>query len=62
MKWLLLDSYLDLIQGCFFVWCYSVQIKIDMFTDLPVQVDGEPWKQPAGQVVVIRSALKASYV
>ena len=29
-------------------------------TDLPVQVDGEPWVQPAGQVVVLRSALKVS--
>jgi len=29
-----------------------------MLTELPVQVDGEPWLQPPGQVVVLRSALK----
>ena len=29
-----------------------------MFEELPVQVDGEPWLQPAGHVVVLRSALK----
>lgn len=35
-------------------------IRIQILTDLPVQVDGEPWIQPAGQVVVLRSALKAT--
>jgi diacylglycerol kinase (ATP) len=35
-------------------------IRIQMLTDLPVQVDGEPWLQPPGQVVVLRSALKAT--
>ena len=29
-----------------------------MNTDMPVQVDGEPWMQLAGQVVVCRSALQ----
>jgi len=29
-----------------------------MIEELPVQVDGEPWLQPAGHVVVLRSALK----
>lgn len=29
-----------------------------MNTDIAVQVDGEPWMQPAGQVVVCRSALQ----
>ena len=33
-------------------------MRIHLLTDLPVQVDGEPWIQPAGQVVVLRSALK----
>ena len=37
------------------------QIRIQLLADLPVQVDGEPWIQPAGQVVVLRSALKVSY-
>lgn len=27
-----------------------------------MQVDGEPWTQPAGQVVVLRSALKVYIV
>lgn len=35
-------------------------LRITLLTDLPVQVDGEPWVQPAGQVVVLRSALKAT--
>ncbi|KAK2179943.1 hypothetical protein NP493_466g05012 [Ridgeia piscesae] len=35
-------------------------MRIHLLTDLPVQVDGEPWIQPAGQVVVLRSALKAT--
>ncbi|XP_014666531.1 PREDICTED: diacylglycerol kinase theta-like isoform X2 [Priapulus caudatus] len=35
-------------------------IKIWLYNDLPVQVDGEPWIQSAGQVVVLRSALKAT--
>ena len=29
--------------------------------DMPVHVDGEPWIQPAGQVVVLRSALKVHF-
>uniref|UniRef100_A0A0L8GK21 Diacylglycerol kinase n=1 Tax=Octopus bimaculoides TaxID=37653 RepID=A0A0L8GK21_OCTBM len=36
------------------------QLRITLLTDLPVQVDGEPWIQPAGQVMVLRSALKAT--
>ena len=33
-------------------------IKIHMNSELPVQVDGEPWNQAAGDIVVLRSALK----
>jgi len=33
-----------------------------MLTELPVQVDGEPWLQPSGQVVVLRSALKVNHL
>lgn len=29
---------------------------------MPVQVDGEPWVQTAGDVVVLKSALKVIYI
>lgn len=35
-------------------------IKIHSHSDIPVQVDGEPWIQPPGEVVVFNSALKVS--
>lgn len=35
-------------------------IKIHLNTDMPVQVDGEPWIQSPGDVVVLKSALKVS--
>ncbi|XP_030563845.1 diacylglycerol kinase theta isoform X3 [Drosophila novamexicana] len=35
-------------------------IKIHLNTDMPVQVDGEPWIQSPGDVVVLKSALKLS--
>jgi len=35
-------------------------IRIHLNTDMPVQVDGEPWVQPAGEVVILKSALKAT--
>ncbi|PAA62561.1 hypothetical protein BOX15_Mlig019125g1 [Macrostomum lignano] len=35
-------------------------IKITLKGDIPVQIDGEPWVQSSGQVVVLRSALRAS--
>ncbi|XP_043273541.1 diacylglycerol kinase theta [Venturia canescens] len=35
-------------------------IKIRLQVDMPVQVDGEPWLQGAGEVVVLKSALKAT--
>ncbi|XP_072175373.1 diacylglycerol kinase theta-like [Diadema setosum] len=38
----------------------GAQVRISMNTDMPVQVDGEPWMQLAGQVVVCRSALQAT--
>ncbi|XP_055386961.1 diacylglycerol kinase theta isoform X2 [Condylostylus longicornis] len=33
-------------------------IKIHLHSDIPVQVDGEPWVQSPGDVVVLKSALK----
>ncbi|XP_022106252.1 diacylglycerol kinase theta-like isoform X2 [Acanthaster planci] len=38
----------------------GANIRIWLNTDMPVQVDGEPWMQLAGQVVVCRSALQAT--
>ncbi|GAA50183.1 diacylglycerol kinase, partial [Clonorchis sinensis] len=35
-------------------------IRITIKTEIPVQVDGEPWIQPPGQIIVLRSALKAT--
>lgn len=31
-----------------------------MNSELPIQVDGEPWIQCAGEIVVLKSALKVS--
>ncbi|GAB6028280.1 hypothetical protein CHUAL_002459 [Chamberlinius hualienensis] len=35
-------------------------IKIRLNSEMPVQVDGEPWVQSPGEVVVLKSALKAT--
>ncbi|XP_053979409.1 diacylglycerol kinase theta isoform X4 [Hylaeus anthracinus] len=35
-------------------------IKIHLQSDTPVQVDGEPWVQSPGDIVVLKSALKAT--
>uniref|UniRef100_A0A1B0G4V7 Diacylglycerol kinase accessory domain-containing protein n=1 Tax=Glossina morsitans morsitans TaxID=37546 RepID=A0A1B0G4V7_GLOMM len=35
-------------------------IKIHLYSDMPVQVDGEPWVQSPSDVVVLKSALKAT--
>lgn len=35
-------------------------IKIRLHSDIPVQVDGEPWVQSPGEIVVLKSALKAT--
>ena len=35
-------------------------IKIHLNSDIPVQVDGEPWIQSPCDVVVLKSALKVS--
>ncbi|CAG0904502.1 unnamed protein product [Cyprideis torosa] len=35
-------------------------IKIRLNTELPVQIDGEPWIQPPADVVILKSALKAT--
>lgn len=36
------------------------KIKIRLNTEMPIQVDGEPWIQSACEVNIIRSALKVS--
>lgn len=35
-------------------------IKIHLNADTPVQVDGEPWVQCPGEVVILKSALKVN--
>ncbi|XP_006562734.1 diacylglycerol kinase theta isoform X4 [Apis mellifera] len=35
-------------------------IKIHLYSDIPVQVDGEPWIQSPGDIVVLKSALTAT--
>ena len=45
-----LRSAIRIVQGS--------HIKIHMNCEIPVQVDGEPWIQPAGDITVLRSALK----
>ena len=48
-----LRSAIRIVQGS--------HIKIHMNCDVPVQVDGEPWIQTAGDIVVLRSALKVGH-
>lgn len=52
-------SVIQLIFG-YFLLCIiqGGHIKIHSHSDIPVQVDGEPWIQPPGEVVVFNSALK----
>ena len=45
-----LRSAIRIVQGS--------HIKIHMNCEVPVQVDGEPWIQPPGDITVLRSALK----
>ncbi|KAF7494403.1 Diacylglycerol kinase theta [Sarcoptes scabiei] len=35
-------------------------IRIKLSTEMPVQVDGEPWIQSPGELVILKSALKAT--
>ncbi|KAK2703868.1 hypothetical protein QYM36_017796 [Artemia franciscana] len=35
-------------------------IRIKIISEIPIQVDGEPWVQSPGEVVVLKSALKAT--
>lgn len=33
-------------------------VKIHLTNEVPVQVDGEPWVQGPGELVILKSALK----
>lgn len=41
-----------------YIFLQGGHIKIHLNSDIPVQVDGEPWVQSPGDVVVLKSALK----
>lgn len=45
-----------LIDGLF----QGGHIKINLKSEIPVQVDGEPWVAAPSEVVVLKSALKVS--
>ena len=47
-----------LIINFLYYFIQGSHIKIKTTTEIPVQVDGEPWLQPAGDIVVLKSALK----
>lgn len=51
---------LENINLCF-VLLQGGHIKMHLHSDLPVQVDGEPWVQCSGDIVVLKSALRVSY-
>lgn len=36
-------------------------IKIHLNSEIPVQVDGEPWMMTAGDLTILKSALKVTY-
>lgn len=54
------NSKKNLIFTTFYHHSQGGHIKIHSHSDIPVQVDGEPWIQPPGEVVVFNSALKVS--
>lgn len=37
-------------------------MKIHLTNEVPVQVDGEPWIQGPGELVILKSALKVCYI
>ena len=41
-----------------YVLIQGSHIKIKTNVEIPVQVDGEPWLQPPGDIVVLKSALR----
>lgn len=45
-------------KNFFCVFVQGGHIKIHLHSDIPVQVDGEPWVQSPCDVVVLKSALK----
>lgn len=49
------------IKKYIYIYCQTFpqggHIKIHLYSDIPVQVDGEPWIQSPGDIVVLKSAL-----
>lgn len=49
----------ELVVKCKFLF-QGGHIKINLKSEIPVQVDGEPWVAAPSEVVVLKSALKVS--
>jgi len=37
-------------------------VKINLTNEVPVQIDGEPWVQGPGELVILKSALKVCLI
>lgn len=37
-------------------------VKIHLTNEVPVQIDGEPWVQGPGELVILKSALKVCHI
>lgn len=37
-------------------------VKIHLTNEVPVQVDGEPWVQGPGELIILKSALKVCHI
>ena len=34
------------------VFCFLLQINVKLKSEIPVHVDGEPWYQPPGNIII----------
>ncbi|GFQ87385.1 diacylglycerol kinase [Trichonephila clavata] len=54
------SNHVELNKNPILVASCCVFLRIRLNTEVPIQVDGEPWVQSPCEVVVLRSALKAT--